>query len=1513
MYVSTQRLIARMKLNSKYALGLSLGLVLSLFARTGFGQDDLTLPPLPDIFRAQSDLGNSQSLLVPPPGPRSEFGDAVQDGLLFGDQLSGRTGEAYGALFRAGVSTGPAVGRVDTIVPMEIMPYGFINNAMVFGSLRGFRAASDGWGMNLGGGIRYYSERWDRIWGANVFYDYDNSSGGLFREVGFGFESLGSLLDVRANAYIPNGKTERLLSTELVQGSQRFVGHQLLYDNLLTFGDALRGADWELGIPIPGRIPQRHDLRVFGGGYHYNGTSVQGFTGWKARAQLNVVQNLTVQLEVMNDKIFDTSVVFGATWTYGGFRQPDDQKRTQFDRMTEMVRRGYNIAVARIPVVDKDKIAINPITNQPYFFEHVASYAPLPGADGTVEHPWQNLTLAQTALNATFPNPLDQRGNIIYVHANSTYTAGPDNTVTLIPSVRILGEGTYVDTNNVRQDVKHTIQISGLGNVLLPRATPTTFINRPLFANQLGDAVTLVSGSAAASSEFSGFQIGDPTIASSGPAGRGMVGDGVANVIANQNDINFAKGDGVFLNAISGQVTMNGTVINNLGDPVNEIALHITNAANGGRFNFGKESNTSRTSRINHEVPVGSLGGYSLSIDGTAAGSIIDMRNSDIFDGALQPVRRGGGVRLNNINGQALLNNMTLVNTNGDGIELTGGAGAGSRVSFVGAITVNGAATDSINIHDSSSSINFTPAVVGSTISIQNRNRVGFNVHNNPGGSIAVLQPITINTAAGALPLFPALAYENNAANLTFRPLQAAATVIAISGGGQDGINIGVQGENSGQFNVINGKTTIDQVTGVSLNIGNPLTVVSPAATLPLAVPLPITGAVNFDALSIDNRGGNVVTAQGIGIQIQHMNHPVTFNNATVVGNTSLNQSTAVLIHDNYYYNVGSGGVAGTGDPFNPPALLSSRVAGDVTFANLDIEGTVGGGPNNASGLDIEGLDPSPPGGPATGNRTRVTTSILDINRTTLNTGSGTALFVNNSGTRPPIITLATATTNPPSNGFTSSSGTIRSDTGRAVVIQNSTIGVGLTSVSSTNSPANGIFLDNNVNSGSEVKQNGTTIHPATFTVRGSGTGVIGSGGVITSSILDGVFVRNSETVSLTGMRITGNTENGIYANTPGLTVVSSQVDTNGRYGINVYAVAVPATTSNRTLQTTDPFFTLQSSIIRNNGNILGGSQEVLFTASHTGDYTVTMNGNTITHDMSPVAPTNVMDNNLPVQTAPAPRSNDGVLIRTIPIGNGARLFMTALNNTISLTNVTNSATTPLLSDMHVDWNGPVASGFIEGNTFNFGVGSGEGLIINLASVTATEQGSLFHIAGNTFSSPRGIATTGIDVTTAGAPATILIGNLDGFGGNVMNFVTPNAGNGVVIGNRTDDIAMLFSLDTNSQTQIFNNTITMQTTTQTQEAMVFTSITAPNTGVTISGNTITMTEPNFNNLPFLSRGIDFQSVIVGPPPQLQRVNLSGVLDNRILINNQARSVFPWFNAPANVFNGRIIVNGTPVP
>ena len=429
--------------------------------------------------------------------------------------------------------------------------------------------------------------------------------------------------------------------------------------------------------------------------------------------------------------------------------------------------------------------------------------------------------------------------------------------------------------------------------------------------------------------------------------------------------------------------------------------------------------------------------------------------------------------------------------------------------------------------------------------------------------------------------------------------------------GGRDGIDIGVTAENRGIFTVSNGTTNISQVTGTSINIGNPATIVSPAAALPLAAALPKTGRVNFDEVAIDDR-------TGIGIQIQHMTQPVTFNKLTIVANGLFSPATAVFIHDNYFYNLGAGG-PGTGDPFNaPPGTVppTPRVAGDVIFDHLDIQGTIGGGPGNAAGLDIEGIDPSPAGGPATGNRPRVTASILDINLNTLNTGSGTALFVNNAGTRPAVITTATRIPTPPSDGLTSSSGTIRSDGGNAVLIRNSTIGVKLTEVSSANSPADGIFLDNNVNSGSQVNANGVTDHPLTFSVIGSGA--IGSGGVITASILDGVFIRRSEQVSLRNMRISGNAQNGVYADTPGLTVDTSQVDANGRYGINVFAQAVASTPANRTLQTTKPFFTLQNSVVRNNGAVLNGTQEVMFTAVRTGDYIVSLTENTISHAVAP-------------------------------------------------------------------------------------------------------------------------------------------------------------------------------------------------------------------------------------------------------------------------------------------------------
>ena len=83
---------------------------------------------------------------------RTNLEDNLEDQWLSGQQFTGETGEAFGALFRAGVFTGPTIGEESSIVPFELMPYAFSGNGMLFGNIRGFRATSDRWGTNLGGG-----------------------------------------------------------------------------------------------------------------------------------------------------------------------------------------------------------------------------------------------------------------------------------------------------------------------------------------------------------------------------------------------------------------------------------------------------------------------------------------------------------------------------------------------------------------------------------------------------------------------------------------------------------------------------------------------------------------------------------------------------------------------------------------------------------------------------------------------------------------------------------------------------------------------------------------------------------------------------------------------------------------------------------------------------------------------------------------------------------------------------------------------------------------------------------------------------------------------------------------------------------------------------------------------------------------------------------------------------------------------------------------------------------------
>ena len=106
MYVSTNRFWQRISVSMRSLLWLSLGMALVMSSRMAVGQEGM-------------------------PPAQTQFGDTVEDSWLFSDRLTGQSGEAFGALLRAGVLAGPGVGRDVSLVPVELMPYAFAGKGKI--------------------------------------------------------------------------------------------------------------------------------------------------------------------------------------------------------------------------------------------------------------------------------------------------------------------------------------------------------------------------------------------------------------------------------------------------------------------------------------------------------------------------------------------------------------------------------------------------------------------------------------------------------------------------------------------------------------------------------------------------------------------------------------------------------------------------------------------------------------------------------------------------------------------------------------------------------------------------------------------------------------------------------------------------------------------------------------------------------------------------------------------------------------------------------------------------------------------------------------------------------------------------------------------------------------------------------------------------------------------------------------------------------------------------------------
>ncbi|HUQ72692.1 MAG TPA: inverse autotransporter beta domain-containing protein, partial [Planctomycetaceae bacterium] len=892
----------------------------------------------------------------------------------FGEQFSGRSGRAFGGLVRGGFVTGPGIGRDDGFAPLELMPYFSVGEGMILGDLRGFRSTSDHYGFNTGLGYRQYVRGWDRILGFNAFYDYDNTSTQLFRQIGFGLETFGELWDMRLNTYFPVTDDTKQLDLEFLPESLRYSGNNILFDQIRTFGVHMKGVDHEIGVPLPGRIPERHRVRAYAGWYHFQGRDVDNAFGWKGRLQGDLTGNINMGLEVTHDAIFDTNVIFSVAVSYGGFKQRDGEKINQYDRMTTPIQRQYTAVVQKNPVLESGLVALKP-DGTPYFVEHVASEPPynrnntrfdLTAPLGTFENPFFTIQEAQAVAG----------GDIIFTWTNSQFDNLP---VTIESGVQTLGEA---------DGVVHTFLLQPFGFVDLPRANnnldPNVAELRPLLTfsdrTTIVDAVTLSSGIALLDesvirSEFSGFRIGDVNVARpdlTGATGNGIVGQNVTGVTADQNQINFAQGDGILLTGVGDVTFFNTQVLNAAGT-----GLHVQ----GGQPRVVFEGDpgdsiaelTYDTSLFPNvpQVP----GGHAVIVEGTQAGSLVDLFGTS--PSAID-YTNAGGILIQNANGSARFGDVTLTDTFVQNLPQPLGStfqgainifNSTAAYTFAGPVSIDTPDVDAIVIERMSGQSTFQDAVV-----VTDRVSRALNFFSNSGNILFTDTDtgVVIDALVDSTAVDPAVQYLASSGDVTFignltigrnnvvggvldpNNVSGSGQAIVIGGTSVDPLTGLPNDDNTGTFEV-NGGTSIRGYQGTNLLIIND------------------QSTVLFDDFSIDQRGVALQRNDNPAVLIQEMAGPVRFTGITNVGNTNIfagaSLDVAVSLVDNsgdisfneltisdasaviFANQVAGLQVLGTpifgdnatpNDPSDDTVIVGSTYTGEVSINTLNITSTDG-------------------------------------------------------------------------------------------------------------------------------------------------------------------------------------------------------------------------------------------------------------------------------------------------------------------------------------------------------------------------------------------------------------------------------------------------------------------------------------------------------------------------------------------------------------------------------------------
>ena len=325
------------------------------------------------------------------------------------------------------------------------VPFAQSPSSVVFGMLRLMGDDNDAREGNIGLGYRNILNlpafsMGEGVFGVHGWLDRRiTERGSHFHQVTAGAEWLGRAFDMRINGYVPlsDAITHTIPNTD-PQGAA-FSGTGILVDtDGILVEEPQSGFDLELGLELgtwSKTLAQHTDgVRVYGGGYYFNGDYTESVAGWRTRIAADITQDIQIGARLQRDDLRGTQGFLEATLRFPFGAKKSYREEGVRARLDTSVERDIDIVTAAEVTDPGDRVAVvNKETGAPQeilFVDNTAAN----GGDGSNENPFNSLASAEGAASAH---------TIIYVRTGDGSSARQNRGITLGKTgQQLIGAGT---------------------------------------------------------------------------------------------------------------------------------------------------------------------------------------------------------------------------------------------------------------------------------------------------------------------------------------------------------------------------------------------------------------------------------------------------------------------------------------------------------------------------------------------------------------------------------------------------------------------------------------------------------------------------------------------------------------------------------------------------------------------------------------------------------------------------------------------------------------------------------------------------------------------------------------------------------------------------------------------------------------------------------------------------------------------------------------------------------------